>query len=175
MLTKTEQAVLSQQIAPVRLDVLINEVTDEFGALFEDKNIRLEVGRVQKVRLIGDREALHRMLANLLQNALNYTDTGGSVSVSLSAGINSATLKIADTGIGIPEESKNKIFDRFYRVDTSRARSVGGSGLGLSIVKAIAESHHASVNVQSEIGKGTSFTITFPVFGQTTFFEKHKG
>ena len=102
------------------------------------------------------------MLINLLENALRYTEEGGSVKVTLSTAGRYARLSVADTGIGIPPESLHMIFDRFYRVEKSRTRAAGGSGLGLSIVKAIVEAHGGTVGVDSELGKGSTFWFKLP-------------
>lgn len=170
LLTKSEQTALTLKMVPLRFDMLLREVLGEFGDLFEDKGIELSADTIYATKVNGDRDALHRTLANLLENALNYTNSGGKVTVSLTLSGGGLVLKIADTGIGIPLESQKKIFERFYRVDESRSRAAGGAGLGLAIVKAIVESHHGQINVASEVGKGTTFTISIPVVGQTSLF-----
>ncbi len=170
LLTKSEQSSLTLKMVPLRFDMLLREVLGEFGDLFEDKGIELEATLIQSTKVNGDKDALHRMLANLFENALNYTNPGGKVSASLTLSGSNLVLKIADTGVGIPPESIHKVFERFYRVDESRSRAAGGAGLGLSIVKAIAESHHGQISVASELGKGTTFTITLPTVGQTSIF-----
>lgn len=171
LLTKSEQsAKVTFKMVPLRFDMLLREVLGEFSDLFEDKGIELKADTIHATKVNGDKDALHRMLANLLENALNYTNSGGRVVVSLTLPGSNLVLKVEDSGIGIPPESINKIFERFYRVDESRSRAAGGAGLGLAIVKAITESHHGQISVASELGKGTTFTITMPVVGQTTIF-----
>jgi signal transduction histidine kinase len=103
------------------------------------------------------------MVDNLLHNAIRYTPAGGSVTVRLACEGACARLVISDTGVGIPPECVGRVFDRFYRVDTSRARPNGGSGLGLSIVKLAAESHRGSVDLASQPGKGSTFTVSLPL------------
>jgi signal transduction histidine kinase len=112
--------------------------------------------------MLGHNESLSRMLSNLLNNAIRYTDTGGSVTVTVAAREENVAFVIQDTGIGMPEDSLTHIFERFYRVDKSRSRAAGGSGLGLSIVKAIVDSHKGTVKVESELGKGSRFTVAIP-------------
>jgi two-component system phosphate regulon sensor histidine kinase PhoR len=102
------------------------------------------------------------MLSNLLNNSIRYTETGGTVKVCVAAQDENIAFIIQDTGIGMPQDSLNHIFERFYRVDKSRSRAAGGSGLGLSIVKAIVESHKGTVKVESEVGKGSRFTVAIP-------------
>ncbi len=172
LLTKSEKAQLTLQMVPMRFDMLLREVLGEFGDLCEDKGIELKADDIAVGRMHGDKDALHRMIANLLENASNYTNSGGTITVSLKAVGSGLVLSVSDTGIGIPPESLEKIFDRFYRVDESRTRAKGGSGLGLSIVRAIAESHHGNVTVHSEVGVGTTFTISLPAIGQTSIFRK---
>ena len=162
LLTKSEQSAIALKMVPFQFDLLLRTVLGEFGDLFEEKDIKLCADNIPSVKLSGDRDALHRTLANLLENALNYTNSGGQVSVDLSVSGNNAVLKITDTGIGIPLEAQKKIFERFYRVDESRSRAAGGAGLGLAIVKAIIESHHGQISVASVVGKGTTFTIVLP-------------
>lgn len=170
LLTKSEQTALTLKMVPLRFDMLLREALGEFGDLFEEKGIELNADNIHATKVNGDRDALHRTVANLLENGLNYTNSGGKVTVSLTHLGNSMVLKVADTGIGIPLESQKKIFERFYRVDESRSRAVGGAGLGLAIVKAIVESHHGQISVASEVGKGTTFTISLPVAGPAGFF-----
>ena len=107
---------------------------------------------------------LYQVIFNLVENAIKYNKRGGSVTITLSRQDELAIICISDTGTGIPSESLGYIFERFYRVDKARSRSTGGSGLGLSIVRNIIERNGGTIRVDSEIGKGTSFEITLPVF-----------
>jgi signal transduction histidine kinase len=170
LLTKSEQQALALKVIPLRFDMLLREVLGEFADLFEEKGIELCADDIHVAKVNGDRDALHRTLSNLLENALNYTDGNGRVTVSLSISGSSLILRIADTGIGIPPACQARIFERFYRVDDSRSRAAGGAGLGLSIVKAIVESHHGQIGVASEVGNGSTFTITLPAAGQPGLF-----
>lgn len=170
LLTKSEQSSLALKLVPLRFDMLLREVLGEFGDLYEDKGIELKADEITPTRVSGDKDALYRMLANLFENALNYTNSGGTVTVTLNISGSNLVLKVSDTGVGIPAEALDKIFERFFRVDESRSRAKGGAGLGLAIVKAIAESHHGSIAVASELGKGTTFTVAIPTVGQSTFF-----
>lgn len=146
--------------ALVSLGELVSNAASEFRAKFEKKNVALSSEIFADGSVYGDEISLTRMVANLLENALRYTDPGGEVNISVNRQGSMAQIKVADTGIGIPDESLPKIFDRFYRVDVSRSRESGGSGLGLSIAQAIAQSHGGSIAAHSKIGRGTTFTVT---------------
>ncbi|MDZ4836891.1 MAG: HAMP domain-containing sensor histidine kinase [Candidatus Melainabacteria bacterium] len=153
----------TREAEQIDLRKLVNDVVDEFKDRFQQKSIALRSKIEGSPMVMGHQDPLHRMLANLLENALRYTDAEGEVHVDLFTDHNIATITVSDTGIGIPEESVPKIFDRFYRVDKARTRDQGGSGLGLSIVKAIGTMHNAEIDVESEIGKGTKFIVSVPV------------
>jgi signal transduction histidine kinase len=109
----------------------------------------------------GQPAMLRRLFFNLIDNAIQYTPSRGEIWVSLATGKQYSEVKIRDTGIGIPPEDQQKIFDRFYRVDPSRSRAKG-YGLGLAICKSIVELHHGSITVRSALGKGSTFTVTLP-------------
>jgi two-component system phosphate regulon sensor histidine kinase PhoR len=111
----------------------------------------------------GDSQKLHQVLVNLLQNAVNYTPSGGEIVVEAKSSDRTIDIVVADTGIGIPPEDQPRIFERFYRVDKGRSRELGGTGLGLSIVKHIVEAHGGAVAVESQVGKGSKFTVTLPL------------
>ena len=105
----------------------------------------------------------YELVYNLCDNAIKYNNPNGTVSVTLVQVENNAVITVSDTGIGIAEEHLDRIFERFYRVDKSRSKQTGGTGLGLSIVKHIAESLKGTISIQSEIGKGTTITVTIPI------------
>lgn len=109
----------------------------------------------------ADRDLVREMLDNLVQNALQYNQDKGNVTVTVVVEEKRPVLRVADTGIGIPKDQQNRIFERFYRVDKSRSRETGGTGLGLAIVKHIAEIHNAELQVESEPGKGTQIDVIF--------------
>ena len=109
----------------------------------------------------GDRQMIEEVVYNLCDNAISYNNPGGSVCVSVGYVDGKPTLRVKDTGIGIPPECQDRIFERFYRVDRSRSKSTGGTGLGLAIVKHIVSVHHAELSLVSEPGKGTEITVAF--------------
>ena len=112
--------------------------------------------------LIGE-DDLYQVLFNLIENGIKYNTPNGHLYISLTSKDNNVEIKIEDTGAGIPEESLPHIFERFYRVDKARSRSSGGSGLGLSIVSNIIKRNNGVISVASSIGKGTTFTLQFPI------------
>ena len=111
--------------------------------------------------LSGDRDLLKELIENLIQNAIQYNRENGSILVRTGQKEDHPFLSIQDTGIGIPKNQQERIFERFYRIDKSRFRETGGTGLGLAIVKHIAEIHGAEITVDSEPGKGTCVTVEF--------------
>ena len=111
--------------------------------------------------LSGDRDLLKELIENLIQNAIQYNRENGSILVRTGQKEDHPFLSIQDTGIGIPKNQQERIFERFYRIDKSRSRETGGTGLGLAIVKHIAEIHGAEITVDSEPGKGTCVTVEF--------------
>jgi OmpR-family two-component system manganese-sensing sensor histidine kinase len=162
LLSKMESPQVQAKRVVIQLDKLVKDVLEDFEELFKNKGIELAIAKTQSITLMGDADQLKRLLTNLLQNAMRYTDAGGKVTVSVDTFGRYARLVIKDSGIGIPAESVPKIFDRFYRVDKSRSRAAGGVGLGLSIVRAIVETHKGKIDVASELNKGTTFTILLP-------------
>jgi len=148
----------------MELTPLVRDVWQQGQVLAEAK--RLEVAAElpdEPVFVEANDPALRRMLLLLLDNALKYTPEGGRITLSVDAQPGEATVAVRDTGIGIPENALPHVFERFYRVDESRSRDAGGTGLGLAIAKWIAERHHASLDAESVVGKGSVFRIRFPV------------
>jgi two-component system phosphate regulon sensor histidine kinase PhoR len=115
-------------------------------------------------RMKGVDQLLGGIVYNLCDNAIKYNRPGGTVVVRVQDGPEMVTLQVADTGIGIPQEYQERIFERFFRVDKSRSRAIGGTGLGLSIVKHAARLHNASIDLESQEDKGTTVTVTFPKY-----------
>ncbi|MCJ7580023.1 MAG: ATP-binding protein [Candidatus Aminicenantes bacterium] len=147
----------------VDLDDVLDVVSKFRSPSASNNNISIGTKNIKPVQLKGNRELLERMTANILDNAIRYSNPGDHIEIELEKDKNTARLQIRDTGIGIPEESLPLIFDRFYVVDPSRSKETGGAGLGLSIVKWIAEYHHAKITVDSTVGQGTNFIVTFPL------------
>lgn len=130
-----------------------------------EKNLRISVNLQQPIPdIAADRRRLAEVLQNLLDNAMQYTPAGGQITVSASADGAEVTFTVSDTGIGIPRADQSRIFERFYRVDVARSREVGGTGLGLSISKHLVEVHGGRIWVESEVGQGSRFHFTVPIF-----------
>ena len=112
--------------------------------------------------LDGDRDALERLIINLLDNAVKYNRVGGTVSARLETHNGNVLFEVSDSGIGIPSNSLNRVFERYYRVDKGRSRDEGGTGLGLAIVKHVAQLHGGWVEVESRLGEGSLFRVHLP-------------
>jgi signal transduction histidine kinase len=163
LLSRAEAGTLPLSQAPVEMDTLLLEVLQQAIVLAQGK-VGVHIGNLEQTVVIGDRDRLKQLLLNLVVNALQYTQTGGRVVLSLRAVEDCVHITISDNGPGIPPEELPHIFDRFYRVEKSRSRSaLGGSGLGLSIAQWIAQSHDGRIEVASEPGKGTTFSVWLPL------------
>jgi len=162
LLSRMESPQLAQTRVNVDLEKLVIGILEEVDELFKSKKVNLVRGKMEPCTVFGDPEALKRLVTNLLQNAVRYTEEAGTVTVTLGTHGRFARIAVADTGIGIPSESLPRIFDRFYRVDKSRSRAAGGSGLGLSIAKAIVDAHKGKFEVQSTVGAGSTFIVMLP-------------
>lgn len=141
------------------ISAMIQRAIDELRELAKNKSISLnfDPANANGVLVFGDEERLQQVLVNLIDNAIKYTPERGEIRISLEAKDKEVSIKIEDNGIGIPKKDLPRIFERFYRVDKNRSRDIGGSGLGLSIVKHILEAHSSQVKVESEEMKGTTF------------------
>jgi len=144
------------------LDHLVREELERLRPLAEEQGVKVEMD-VAPVLVSGSRRDVAIAVRNLLDNAVRFTPSGGTVTAVLSAAGGDAVLRIKDTGDGIPTRDIDRVFERFYRVDNARARATGGTGLGLAIVKHVIESHGGSVEVESELGAGSTFTVHLPV------------
>jgi signal transduction histidine kinase len=162
LLARMESPELALPMQVLSLDELIIQVVEDFHELAKNKPITLSAGKFPSAKVYGNADSLSRVLINLVDNAMRYTEAGGSIFITLEAKEQAWCISVEDTGIGIPPQSLPHIFDRFYRVDESRARAIGGTGLGLSIVHAIIDAHSGTITVESQVGKGTKFVITIP-------------
>ncbi len=166
------------QPEPTVLEVreVVSEVVRELASLAEPRQITVTCDLPPDLRVQADWSSLHRVLSNLLDNAIKYTDPGGKVGVHARREEDRLALTVWDTGIGLESDQLARIFERFYRVDKARSLRLGGTGLGLSIVKHLVEAMGGTITVESELGHGTEFTVSLPapgevsgpVFGNTT-------
>jgi two-component system, OmpR family, manganese sensing sensor histidine kinase len=165
-LARQDSSITALKQEPLALDDLVKEVAEEQRLVAAEKDIVVTVIPSESVTAMmvqGNRDQLGRLLTNLISNAIQYTPAGGEVQVSLARSKpNDIQIAVKDNGIGIPAESIPQLFERFYRVDVARSSSKAGSGLGLAIAKVIVDNHQGHIHVESELGKGTTFLVTFP-------------
>jgi signal transduction histidine kinase len=166
LLAQADSGALRLRMAPVEMDTLLLEVYRQVKQIAERrksaKGWDIRLGSEDQALVWGDRDRLKQLLLNLADNALKYTPEGGTITLGLVNRDSWVQIAVSDTGIGIPPEQQEHIFERFYRVDKARSREVGGSGLGLSIVYWIAQAHEGRVTVQSVVQAGSVFTLWLP-------------
>lgn len=147
---------------PVRLSQIVVGAVNQVRPKAQRKGLALLTNDFPDVTVMGDAEALIQVMLNLLENAVNYTSEG-HVKVDVDVEGDCAKVTVSDTGMGIPSDHIDRIFERFYRVDKARSRATGGTGLGLSIVRNIVDSHHGTVGVDSVLSQGSSFWVYLPI------------
>lgn len=146
----------------IKLKDILETTLKVIHPLAEERGIRIDMKMIEDIAIEGDREQFSELFLSIIDNAIKYNRENGSVNISLTSSEKWAVVKVADSGIGITPDALNKVFDRFYRADLSRSE-VPGTGLGLPIAKGIAESHGGRIEVESEVGKGATFSIYLPV------------
>lgn len=144
-----------------RLDQQLKQIVLNSEPLWAEKEIELELD-LEKVHVIADQESMSQVWINLIHNSIKFTPSGGTITIQLKEHETVVEVRIRDSGIGISEEQKQHIFERFYKADSSRNRAYGGSGLGLAIVKKVLDLHQGEIKVESEEGKGTEFIVRMP-------------
>ena len=140
------------------LDALVDEVLEDLEPLAEGKNIRL-IGKCKDITMVGSDILIYRLVYNLVENAIKYNHSGGQVTVTADRKEKHVYLSVEDTGTGIPEELKERVFEPFFRVDKSRSRELGGVGLGLALVREIVRVHDGNITVKSNPSGGTIFEV----------------
>jgi two-component system sensor histidine kinase BaeS len=156
---EAENSVLN--ISEYDLSELTQHIIHNFETDFYKKGVVLNfTGKAENIR--ADRDKISQVIINLVSNALKYTPEGGRVDIEVKGTERSVELVVSDSGNGIPPEDLPYIFERFYRADKSRNRLTGGSGLGLTITRAIVEAHKGEISISSELNKGTIFTVRLP-------------
>ncbi|MGA8987378.1 sensor histidine kinase [Aeromicrobium sp.] len=161
-LSRLQNDTLSDEAVTIKIGELVSEATEHSATEAEHKKIHLASSVEPDLYVHGDRAQLHAAVSNLVENAVTYSPDGSRVTVTAQADGRNIRLTVTDNGIGIPGDELDRIFERFYRVDPARARATGGTGLGLSIVKHVAASNGGTVEVWSEPGLGSSFTLVLP-------------
>ena len=147
---------------PVELLALAREAAESLQSAAAARNVTITV-EGEPVELTGVRRLLYEIVFNLCDNAIKYNTDGGHVQVTVTKENETAAVTVRDTGIGIPPDQQDRVFERFYRVDKSHSKASGGTGLGLSIVKHAVQYHHGAIHLQSEVGTGTEIRVTFPM------------
>ena len=157
----------SPQQLDERVDIgeVANEIAEEFAAVAQSHDVVLRRSISDGIFVAGDRYALKRALANLAQNALRYAPSDSSITIAAGTKDGWVWTAVEDQGPGIAPEHRQQVFERFWRADKSRSRSLGGSGLGLSIVQQVAQAHSGLVKISSEVGRGSTFVIWIPALG----------
>jgi signal transduction histidine kinase/HAMP domain-containing protein len=162
--TQLEAGNLGLRFEPMTMETVLRQVTTKWADSFEKKDIQFSVHIQDPIpQMLGDEQRLRRALTNLIENAYNYTLEGGQVSVSLSANDDKVTVCVQDTGVGIAPEDQAHLFSRFYRVPLERTIDVRGVGVDLYVTKAIVSGHGGEIQVESALGKGSTFTFTLPL------------
>jgi two-component system, OmpR family, Ni(II)-sensor and/or redox sensor kinase NrsS len=164
LLTSLEQKTLLDTFEHCSLNDLVNDLTEEFLELAIAAEIHLSSNVISKeIYVWGNESQLYRLVSNLIANAIQYTPAEGSIHITLTSDEQIAIIAVQDTGIGVPLDQQERIFERFYRVNRDRSRKTGGTGLGLAIAQAIATKHQGSLTVQSELNQGSLFTVQLPL------------
>ncbi|HEY6017081.1 MAG TPA: HAMP domain-containing sensor histidine kinase, partial [Gaiellaceae bacterium] len=147
---------------PISLPEVVGECVEAHAALARNRGIELDFDAGEVPTLSGDRERLAQVTTNLLSNALKFTPQGGSVAVRTFAEDGAAVLEVEDTGIGIPEDERDRLFQRFFRSSSATRQAVQGTGLGLAISKAIVEAHGGTIAAEPGAEQGTVFRVELP-------------
>jgi signal transduction histidine kinase len=162
MLSQAESGQLALQMTTMDLARVVSEIVDQYQIAAEDEHVTLTCNAGQECMVRADRTQMERLVSNLVSNAIKYTPSGGTVDAGVDCREDGARFWVQDTGIGIPPEDLPFIFDRFYRVKGRRTATKEGLGLGLSFVAWIVNAHNGRIDVDSNPGTGTRFTVTLP-------------
>lgn len=162
-LSKLEQKQVPMNIQKINLTETVLSTIQLVKQTADNKQMKLNVIEEDNLLITGDSSRLKQILANLINNAVVYTQEKGKVTVTIKKENDYAVIRVSDNGIGIPEDEQDRIFERFYRVDKARSRNSGGTGLGLSIVKYLIENLNGSISVESKLGLGTTFIVKLPI------------
>ncbi len=163
-LSRYDNKINKNNVIEFNLGELTKKCSEKFEIEVRKKNQDMECFVTADVPpVLADKDGIEKVIINIISNSVKYTPDGGKISIYVGYVHNDAYIKIKDTGIGIPKEDIDKIFERFYRVDKARSRELGGTGLGLSIAKEIIEQNKGNISIKSTLGKGTEVVIRIPV------------
>lgn len=164
LLTRADSGELSVDLYPVDVDPLVLDVFEQSLTLVQDRKLSIDIERIDPVKIKGNSDRLRQLLLNLISNSIKFTEDDGTIKISVYPENDDAIIKVSDTGIGISDDDRKRIFDRFFQADSARVHrsDADGAGLGLSIVRWIVEIHKGTIDVDSKIDAGTTFTIRIP-------------
>ena len=168
-LSRLESGEVPLRREEVALAPLVAQVVSEIEVACADRDVALTSDLPEDLPAIeADPERVHQVLFNLVDNAVRFTPEGGAVRIEAERHDGSVEVSVADTGVGIPEAALPRLFERFYRVDSSRARGDGGTGIGLAIARSVVEAHGGTIRAESEPGHGSTFTFDLPLARSST-------
>jgi signal transduction histidine kinase len=162
LMTQIQSGGMDLQLRPIALDEVVDRATEAARPAAADRKIDVEVAVEPNMTTQGDPRRLGQALDNLVSNAIKYTPVGGHVAITMSHTPDSATIAVSDTGIGIPKEDADRMFDRFFRASNAVKSSVAGTGLGLAITRGIVEAHGGTISFDSVESVGSTFSVTLP-------------
>jgi signal transduction histidine kinase len=167
-MAQVEAGKLALDLEEVDLRQVLAECLEAAKPVADDKQIELVADLAETPSMLGDRSRLAQVLDNLISNALKFTPTSGRVSVRVSRTGRDAVVEVADTGVGIPAEEQDRLFERFFRSSNATEQAIPGTGLGLTIAKTIVERHEGSIEIESAEGKGTTVRVRLPLGAAVT-------
>jgi signal transduction histidine kinase len=163
-ITRIDSGFMKINLTRRNLISIIEDITLSVASYAESKGIEVVFDTETEEKIVScDPDKIERIMLNLISNSIKFTPKGGSIDVNVYDGEESILISVKDTGIGIPKDKLDVIFERFRQVDSSLQRPYEGSGIGLSLVKALVEAHGGSISVRSTLGEGTEFLVEFPV------------
>ena len=152
--------------AVIYIGPTVQKVTRMLSGIAEENRVTITLDLEEDCPIFAAEDDLYQITFNLMENGIKYNTSGGTLTVTLSREGGNAVMRITDTGMGIPKDAIEHIFERFYRVDKARSRKSGGSGLGLAIVHSMIKRNGGDIQLSSTLGKSSEFTVTFPVYEQ---------
>lgn len=162
-LAKMESGLINQEKQELDLIEIMQDQVEFYREKAGLKSIEIQATSPERKALVmGNKHNIEEVFSNLISNAIRYTPNSGQINITVESGYDGITLKVSDTGFGISEEEMGNIFNKFYRIKNEKTRYINGTGLGLAIVKSIVEAHHGSINVESKVDEGTTFSVHLP-------------
>lgn len=174
MLARADYGGLTVELVPIDLDSVVLEALRQSKRLAQGRDLHITLAHVEPMRINGNADRIQQVIANLITNAIKFTPDGGHIEIALRRAGQNATISVSDTGIGIPPGDLDRIFDRFYQIETARTHTGGGFGLGLSIAKWIVEVHGGRITAQSEPGQGSIFIVALPLYDPEQHTPSHE-